>query len=270
MMIESFGWRAALVANGSITLGAIFLMTVLIIRNFPRGNEAGYNREFDVGDNVTPDDADEKTDGKTEDEAAWTYGELLRSRNFWGLTLGIGLLVGSDQSMVTAQIPYFLEIGIDMQAAALIVSCMTASAICGKLLVGYLADKIDLRFVFYFIASIHIALLLVYITQPGYWALLLLATLFGVGIGGVFPVWSTMLAWLFGTKSYGTVMGAMTIITKGMAIVAVRFIGEVYDTTGSYIPGFVVFIGAVMVAMILAAMLKPEKKRRISNSMLET
>jgi MFS family permease len=159
--------------------------------------------------------------------------------------------------MVTAQIPYFLEIGIDMQAAAFIVSCMTASAICGKLLVGYLADKVELRYVFYFVASIHIGLLLVYLSQPGYWALLFMATLFGVGIGGVFPVWTTMLAWLFGTRNYGTVMGAMTIITKGMAIVAVRFIGEVYDSTGSYFPGFVVFIGAVIVAIILASMLKP-------------
>ena len=64
-----------------------------------------------------------------------------------------------------------------MQAAAFIVSCMTMSAIGGKLMVGYLADKIDLRFVFLGVALAHISLLTVYILQPSYWVLLFFATL---------------------------------------------------------------------------------------------
>ncbi len=86
----------------------------------------------------------------------------------------------------------------------------------------------------------------------------MLATLFGIAIGGVFPVWSTMLAWVFGTRNYGTVMGVMTLVIKGIAVVAVRFIGEIYDVTGSYVPGFLTFIGAMMLSMILAAMVRPQ------------
>lgn len=258
-MIEHFSWRSALMINGCIALVAVLVMTLLVIRNYPRGTEFGYSREF--GD--TEADGDDSVRQFSDDqpgERAWTYAELLCNRNFWLLTLAIGLLLGSDQAMVTAQIPHFVDSGIDMQAAAFIVSCMTASAVCGKLLVGYLADKVDLRYVFFGVALAHVALQLVYISQPGYWTLLCLATLFGVAIGGVFPVWSTMLAWVFGTKNYGTVMGLMTIITKGMAVVGVRFIGESYDATGSYVAGFTTFLVAVAIAMILAALLKPPSK----------
>lgn len=134
---------------------------------------------------------------------------------------------------------------------------MTASAICGKLLIGYLADKVDLRYLFYAVALAHVALQLVYVAQPGYWTLLLFATLFGIAIGGVFPLWSTMLAWVFGTRNYGTVMGLMTIATKLLAIVGVRAIGEVYDVTGSYVPGFLAFIAAMIISALLAALVRP-------------
>ena len=256
-MLENFGWRAALLINGGIALTAIGLMTLLIVRNFPRGSETGYRREFPVAEPV----AGEKEGKEPAADKSWTYGELLRNRNFWLLTLAIGLLLGSDQAMVTAKVPYFLDIGIDTQSAAFIVSCMTASAICGKLLVGYLADKIDLRLVFLGVALAHIALQLLYIAGPSYWVLLAGATLLGISIGGVFPVWSTMLAWVFGTGNYGTVMGLMTIVTKGIAIVGVRFIGEVYDATGSYVPGFWIFMIAVALSILLMAFIKPQNPK---------
>lgn len=267
MLIENYSWRTALLINSGIVMTAIFLMTVLIIRNFPRGNEPGYDEEFNAADNRRGDTA-KNEESEMEEERTWTYAELIRNRNFWLLTLAIGLMLGSDQAMITAKVPYFLDIGIDMQAAAFIVSCMTASAICGKLLVGYLADKVDLRYVFCGVAVAHVALQLVYIWAPGYWTLLFFATLFGIAIGGVFPVWSTMLAWIFGTKNYGTVMGAMTMATKGMAVVAVRFIGEVRDMTGSYIPGFMTFSIAVIISMFLAAMLRPQQREERAEPLL--
>lgn len=256
-MIENFDWRNALLINSITVLTAVTLMTLLLVRNRPLGSEQGFDSEFPPS---REDAADTGTGHTTQhDEKTWTYPELLRNRNFWVLTMAIGLMLFCDQAMVTAQVPYFQDIGIDLPAAAFIISCMTASAICGKLFVGYLADRVDLRFVFIAIALVHIALQVLYILQPSYWVLLFFATLFGVAIGGVFPAWSTLLAWLFGTENYGTVLGLMTIITKGMAIVGVRMVGEVYDIAGSYIPAFYVFICAAALSVLLTLFLKPPR-----------
>lgn len=183
---------------------------------------------------------------------------LLRNRNFWLLTIGIGLLYGSDQALVTSTVPYFQDIGIDLSAAAVIMSCITVSAIAGKLLVGYLADKVDLRYVFLLVVLMHVALLVTFLLQPPYWVLLIMSVAFGVGIGGVFPVWATFLAHLFGSHSYGTAMGLMTIILKLFSILAVRLIGEIYDFSGSYETAFMIFIGVVLSALVAAMFIKKE------------
>ncbi len=252
-MIENFDWRNALLINSAIVFTAISLMTLLLVRNKPLGSEVGFEKEFQT----TPDDSSTPDTAASNEEQEWTYGKLVSNRNFWLLTGAIGLMLFCDQSMVTAQVPYFQDIGIELSAAALIISCMTASAICGKILVGYLADRVDLRFVFITIALVHIALQVLYILQPPYWVLLFFATLFGVAIGGVFPAWSTLVAWLFGTENYGMVLGLMTILTKGMAIIGVRMVGEIYDATGSYVPAFYIFIGAASLSVLLALLLKP-------------
>ncbi len=254
LLIESAGWRSALLAIGAISIAVISIMSLLLIRNHPRGTEAGYQREFSAPEDAGPDVAA----ATVEEEREWSYGEVLRNRNFWLLTLGIGLLYGSDQAMVTTKVPYMRDIGIDLAAAAMVVSCMTVSAIGGKLLVGYLADKLSLKYVFHLVALAHIAMLAVYLAAPPYWALLALVTLFGIGIGGVFPVWTTCVAWLFGSKSYGSIMGLMTVILKLVSIIAVRFIGEIYDATGSYVTAFVIFMGAVAAAMVFISLLQPQ------------
>lgn len=69
------------------------------------------------------------------------------------------------------------------------------------------------------------------------------------------------MAWLFGARSYGTVMGLMAIIMQPFAVVAMRFIGEVYDRTGSYVPAFAVFIVLALIAIALISRLRPESRQ---------
>lgn len=255
-MIEQFGWRDALLVIGCIAIVAVSSMALWFIRNHPRGDEPGYFDEFAM----TVSNRDVNVAQEAEDRPE-SYAALLKNRQFWLLTLGIGLLYGSDQAMITANVPYFQDIGIDLSAAALIASCMTVSAIAGKLLVGHLADKVDLRHVFNLVAIAHLAILAIYLMTPPYWFLLITATLFGVGIGGVFPVWATLLAALFGAKNYGMVMGLMTILLKVISILCVRLIGLIHDSTGSYAPAFLLFGSAVIIAMLAVALLPPQRSQ---------
>ena len=249
-MIDGFDWRVALQINSGIVLTAVLLMVALLIRNHPTSSTAGYAEEFPESEE------DAAGDDRSSGTRAMPYRDLLRQRNFWLITLAIGLMLFCDQAMVTAQAPYFQDIGIDLTSAAFILSCMTASAIGGKLVVGHLSDKFDLRFIFVFVAAVHIALQVLYLLGPSYWTLLIFATLFGIGIGGVYPAWSMLTAAYFGTQSYGSVLGLMTIITKAMAILGVRMVGEIYDTYASYEPAFYVFIVAASVSIVLAFLLE--------------
>lgn len=247
LLIDHFGWRDALLQLGLGAGTVILAITLLGIRDRPQGTEPGYSREFVA-------DGDASTAAAQESE--WSIRALLRNRNFWLLTVGVGLLFGSDQAIMASQVPYFQDMGISLPAASMIVSCMTLSAVAGKLVVGAIADRVDLRLVFLGITVAHVGLLLVYIMQPGYWLLLGFVSLMGIAVGGVYPVWTTLIAWHFGAQSFGTVMGCMVILMKPMAMLSLYFIGAVYDRTGSYQQGFAVLLIAVCIAAALVSTLR--------------
>ncbi len=251
-LISSFGWRDALFMIGFAVLLIFLLLNALLIRNRPSEDLTGYSDEFTAVDPTSTAAESARLDARE-----WTNGQLLRSRNFWLLTIGIGLFFGVDQAVLISQVPYFQDVGYDMQTASLLVAVKPISAVGGKLIVGYLADKVDLRLLFLCVASCNVLLMTVYILQPHFWVLLGCLTFLGIAVGGVFPVWTTITAWLFGTRSYGTVMGLMQIVIQPCAVLGVGFIGEAYDRTGSYIPAFALFIVLVITAIGLVTMVRP-------------
>lgn len=260
-LISSFGWRDALFMIGLAVLLIFLLLNALLIRNRPSEDLPGYSDEF------SDDGSSAAADSARLDAREWTNGQLLRSRNFWLLTAGIGLFFGVDQAVLVSQVPYFQDAGYDMQTASILVAVKTISAIGGKLVVGYLADKVDLRLLFVCVASCNVLLMVLYILQPHFWVLLACLTVLGIAVGGVFPVWTTLTAWLFGTRSYGAVMGLMQIVIQPCAVLGVRFIGDIYDYTGSYIPAFALFIVLVITAIVLVTMVKPpEDKEKVAEA----
>lgn len=246
LLIEHSGWRDALLQLGLASGALVVAITLLGIRDRPQGSEPGYDQEFPAGEHA----------GGASAESEWSIRQLLGNRNFWLLTAGVGLLFGSDQAIMASQVPYFQDMGISLPAASMIVSCMTLSAVAGKLIVGALADRVDLRILFLGITVAHVGLLAVYILQPGYWLLLAFVSLMGIAVGGVYPVWTTLIAWHFGAQSFGAVMGCMVILMKPIAMLALYFIGDVHDRTGSYQQGFAVLLVAVCISAALVYALR--------------
>lgn len=251
-LIDSLGWRDALFTLGFIALVLVLAMGIWVIRDRPATDEPGRDAEF-------VDSADTSTSGNDIEHRVWTKRELLCSRNFWILAICIGILFGIDQAVLVSQVPYFQDLGIDLTTAALLVSVKTISAIAGKILIGYLADRADLRLLFVYVAGCNALLMTIYISQPSLWVLFPAVALLGVAIGGVVPMWTTLMAWLFGPNSYGTVMGFMSVICQPFAVIMLRFVGEMYDRSGSYVPAFTAFVVMALAAIVLIWLLKPEQ-----------
>lgn len=246
-LIEQFGWREALSIVAIAIPCAMILTIFFLIKDRPQIQDIEHSDEFQSS---AADSHDINVLSNGVDDQTWTFSQLARSKNFWLLCLGVGLLLGSDAALLATKVPYMLDQGISLSKAALFVSCITASAVCGKILVGVLAEKIDIRLIFTCIVLCHIVLLMTLIVMPSYWVLISVASAFGIAIGGVYPVWLLLTAKVFGAKTYGTVIGAMGIIIQPLAIVAIRFIGEVYDRTGDYSIGFMVFAGFAVLSLL--------------------
>jgi len=250
-LLETVGWRQALAVHGVIAALAMLALVLWLIRDRPES----------VG--LQPDGEPLPVGGDARQAAPaatrWTLGELLGNRNFWLIGLGVGLLFGADQALLSSIIPFGEDAGYSTQQAALLVSCLTVSAIAGKLLIGALADRVDKRWLFALVAACHLVFLAVLLIEPGYVGLIVACATVGLAVGGAYPLWMTLLADAFGSASFGSVMGTMSLLVMPLSIFSVRFIGEVFDRTGSYDLAFWTFIGFALVAALLIAAVGPGK-----------
>ncbi len=241
-LIGRHGWRGALVWTGALIALSIGALALLLIRSRPSDEAlegAGELSEVAVGAGTS--------------ERTWSLMQVLGQRNFWCIAFGTGLLMASDGAILASKIPYLLELGIEAQAASLLVACQTASSVVGKIGIGLAADRVDLRRLFAGVALCHVLLLLVLIAQPSYAVLLVSLSLFGVGMGGVYPLLATLTAASFGSKSFGMVAGSMQLALLPVSIALITFIGASHDRTGSYTLAFWVFIGVVLLSSVLVA-----------------
>ena len=258
-LIGRHGWRGALVWTGGMIAIAIAFLALLMVRTRPSEVELERAGELERAASGAVSSAERK----------WSLRELLGMRNFWCIAFGTGLLMASDGAFLASQIPYLRGLGIDAQAASFLFACQSLSAIAGKIGIGLAADRVDLRRLFAAVALCHVLLLLVLIAQPSYWILLVTMSLFGVGVGGVYPLLATLTAASFGSASFGSVAGTMQLVLHPLSILLLTFIGATHDRSGSYTFAFQVFIGVVFVAGALIALVRlPPRTRESTHEVL--
>lgn len=240
-LMESCGWRTALIVQGMGLATMATVMVLLFVRDRPS----------DIG--LQPDGAALAVDTPVvaSGGTTWTAGQILRSANFWLIGCGAGILLGADQALLVSMIPYGTDAGLSLQQATLLVSCLTFSAILGKLAIGALADRIDKRWLFCAVAVCNFAFLVVLTLGPSYPVLLIACCIIGLAIGGTYPLWMTLTADCFGSASFGVVMGSMNLLVMPFSIIAVRYIGLVFDRSGSYQQAFLTFMVTAVVATLL-------------------
>lgn len=129
--------------------------------------------------------------------------------------------------------PFAADMGVGVKDAALFVTAFSLSMLLGKLLVGYLSDKTDSRYVFLGTSLLICAGLVLFAMQvpiPGLVAGFVLA---GIGSGGLYPLKGKLMSDIYGVANVGRAMGVIAPFTSfyGLAPTIGAWIRE---TTGSY------------------------------------
>lgn len=182
--------------------------------------------------------------------------DILKNRNFYLLALGsmcsIGAVGGINQHLKL----YLRDLNFDQSQAAHIMSLVLLMSLAGRVMMGWLADIINRKYVMiliYLIVGSSIPLLLVS-DFPG--RIYIFAVIFGIGLGGDYLIIPLMAGDLFGVRTLGRVMGII-LVADGLAeSLAPMLVGMLYNNiTKSYSSGFIVLIfialsGAIFVSFI--------------------
>jgi MFS family permease len=155
---------------------------------------------------------------------------------------------------------YLVDHQFQQMEAAKILSAILAFSLIGRLLMGFMADKFNRKYVMiiiYLLVGCSIPLLIIPDFQG---KIYLFAFIFGIGLGGDYMIIPLMAGDLFGVNVLGRVMGIILVADGVAEATFPMLVGRLYDATGSYNTGFIVLICLALLGTIIVSFLPGTKK----------
>ena len=188
---------------------------------------------------------------------------ILKSRNFYLLAIGSMCSIGAVGGTIQHLKLYLTDINYTQSQSAYIMSLVLFSSLFGRVLMGFLADWMNRKYVMvliYMIVALAIPLLLVP-DFPG--RIYIFAVIFGIGLGGDYMIIPLMAGDLFGIRVLGRTMGIILVSDGASEALFPMLVGALYNTeTESYLIGFLVLIGVALIGAICVSFLPKTKVTR--------
>ncbi len=184
---------------------------------------------------------------------------ILRNPNFYLLAIGSMCSIGAVGGVAQHLKLYLRDLEFTQSQAAQVMSFVLLSSLAGRVLMGFLADLINRKYVMiliYIIVASAIPLLLLP-DFPG--RIYLFAVIFGIGLGGDYMIIPLIAGDLFGVKALGRTMGIILVADGIAEAVFPMLVGGLYDASNSYATGFIVLIGLAAIGAVIVSFLPKTK-----------
>ena len=233
--LREFGWRATILGAGAMA-AALTIGAAIVIRSRPE----------DIGllpDGVRPEGGADGARGRriepTYSASDLAVRQALATPAFWLLTVGVTLRIAAADALVINQIPMLVWKGIPEEQAAFYLSSTFLAIIPLRVAMGVAATWIPSRWLIFAGMSVGAAGTAAFLVGTGYVA----AALFVVSIAATEGI--ATLGWLavgeyFGRRSFGTLVGAMTVSFGAASLLAAWSAGWIFDETGTYAAALIV------------------------------
>jgi len=242
------GWQHALTIIGILIIVVAFPMSYFI---------------------KDPSRAKSKTETKTP-EAPVSMKRILQNPNFYLLAFGSMCSIGAVGGMGQHLKLYLRDLEFTQAHAANIMSVVLLSSLAGRVLMGWLADLINRKYVMiliYCIVAFAITLLLL---PPFPGKIYIFAVVFGLGLGGDYMIIPLMAGDLFGVKALGRTMGIILVADGVAESVFPVLVGHLYNEAAkSYALGFTILVAVALTGVIFVSFLPKTRGKEDKNAGLE-
>lgn len=232
-LLPVFGWHGALQR-----LGLLIIVLALPLAYFVREQPAGARRESKAPAAVAP------------------IGGLFRSPAFYLLAAGsmcsIAAVGGANQHL---KLYLSLDLHKAQSESLQVASIVLGVSIAGRLLMGWLADRLPKKHVMLAIYLLIAASIPLLFAGRSRVALYGFAVAFGLGLGGEYLIIPLIAAELFGVEVLGRLLGVILTADGVAEGTAPMLIGYLRDRTGSYHVGFSLLIAVALIGAAAIALL---------------
>ncbi len=245
VLIGKFEWRNAYLILGTLVL-VVVIPLVQLLRRDPQ--ETGLlpdgKRQPDVKSPVLA-------------EEGLSLREVLRTRQLWIVCGFYVTIIFCSQSVLIHIVPHAVDLGVSPTIAAGVVSTVGGMSMLGRLVMGFLGDRIGhKRAVVICFVILVIALSWLQVARE-LWMLYLFAAIYGFNLGGFMALISPLIAGLFGTRSQGTLLGIVIWSGTSVGSISPILTGRIFDITGSYQLAFLILLMMAVIGLILAILIRP-------------
>ena len=229
-MIGIAGWRGAYAGLGVLTFVLAFPAVALFVGRPVANQHVGALRVSIAG------------------LPGLTGLEALRTGRFWSLAFSFFIVSGTTGGVISHLVPLMADRGVSPRTATAMVGLAGTALIAGRLLSGFLLDRIHAPYVaavFFLAPLMGIAVLLTTVRPVG---AALGTVLVGIGVGAEVDLIAFLLSRYLGMRSFGEIYGYLFSIFMLGAGLGPFAMGVSYDRTGSYKLMLVCFAFALALA----------------------
>jgi len=204
------------------------------------------------------------------DQPPLTFKEAMATGQFW-LYFVIFFISGFYvMSIQVHVVPYATDMGITAAGASTILAIYGAAMMAGQIGMGHVGDKIGYKRAFLIGTILTVIAVFVLMSARELWAFYVFAVILGLAFGDCDAQESSLVAWTFGLESHGMFYGfSIFSFTIGGAL-GLLALGYIFDTTGNYNLGFILFAVLSVIAVILTLFLKPAIAESVRKKSLPT
>ncbi|MGO4339683.1 MFS transporter [Labrys sp. KB_33_2] len=257
--IAGHGWRSAFALLGGLSVLLTFVPALFLLRNHASDLQQGKDG---LGTNVLS--------AKTVAAADWrgfTLRQVLTQKNFLCAAIAFLLLGAFTTGLLANQVPMLISFGHSAERAAHVQSAFGIALILGRLLGGYLLDRIFAPHLMIGFVVGPIIALLIYTTAPTGNIVFLCSFLVGLAIGAEADVMAYFIMMYFGRFAYGKIYGVLYSVFYFGAGAGTYVLAQALARWGGYAPGLWVLIGTALLAC--AALVCVDRHPRLPPQQIE-
>ncbi len=236
VLIRNFGWR-----EGYIGLAiAIFVLAFIPV--------ALFLREPAVAQRARTEPAQ---------LPGLSFSEGIRTWRYWALAAAFFIAATTINGSLVHVVPLLTDRGIPVSTAVSMMSAAGLALIIGRLIAGYVIDRVFASYVAIVFLIAPLAGLVILSSGTPLVSPLVGTILLGLGIGAEVDLMSFIVTRYFGLRAFGALHGLMfSTVVLGNALGATA-LGWSFQLLHSYGPAFAAFAAMMVVACILFLILGP-------------
>jgi len=242
-IIGELGWRAAF---GVICLIPLALLPVIlfVIKEWPDR----------IG--LEPLGAAAARAARGGGDGGYEFTAALRTANFWLIGIAAFCTFYSILGLAGNLFLHMQDLGYEDRAAAQAFFPLFVMGLVGKIGAGALSEWLPRKGVFALCLALMLCGAVMLATlEPGLvWPAL---WLFGLGWGGNYTMLQALVADVFGARSLGRILGAITVLDATGGAIGPWVTGMTFDASGSYQQGFAIMAVLIGIAFVASMLVRP-------------